>query len=386
MNPKLFFLLGAVSSSGVVCAANPIVEPEPQRRLLQGVIEPARSTAVKNPVAGRSEILSMVDSGTMLSEGDVICRIRASEQEENIAEIESKIAAMKAAQHSAEAALESHQRQAALEQARQERQVQAVEMELEAWTKGEFPLRTAELKAEIRIARAELELSRSLIQTDALTAVERRKAQVESARAESTIELAELKMKHLQNFLHPQRVAALRSELDIARMESEVQQAEIQREAESQAAKVRASELQMQIAEAKLTEVRENLAAGTILAPHDGVVKHVLQRSRRRDSPEAVVGLQVRENQTLVIVEDQSKLEVVARLKLEQPLELKAGQRAEVRVDAYPDRKFSGIVSSVTSLNDRTSEGQVLRVAIEAEEGLPLKPGMTAEIRIRGRR
>lgn len=69
------------------------------------------------------------------------------------------------------------------------------------------------------------------------------------------------------------------------------------------------------------------------------------------------------------------------------------GQRAEIRADAYPDRRYDGRVvfiagrAEFTPRNVQTAEERVklvyaVKVAIEGDSGLELKPGVPADVRL----
>jgi membrane fusion protein, multidrug efflux system len=213
---------------------------------------------------------------------------------------------------------------------------------------------TAALRAELngaetahRQAGRELERMRQLVKSDFV-------AQREFDQAETNFEATHATMEAAQRRL-------VQSEKEIQQLEAElsVRQHAIaqarQRVAESRAAlagaesqrhNVAVKEAEVSRAEARLNEVQADLAFAElqvehteVRAPLDGVVA---KRS-------VEVGQIVQMGQPLLAIVPLHEAWVVANFKETQLARFKPGMRAEVAVDGYPDKVFTGVVDSISA-------------------------------------
>jgi HlyD family secretion protein len=93
------------------------------------------------------------------------------------------------------------------------------------------------------------------------------------------------------------------------------------------------------------------------------------------------------QGQPLLYLPDLSAMVVKTQVREEDLHKLQAGLAAAVRVEAYPDAKFEGVVSSVGVLAvenaNANSAGKHFQLAVNMRGGDPrLRPGMTARVSI----
>jgi len=127
-------------------------------------------------------------------------------------------------------------------------------------------------------------------------------------------------------------------------------------------------------AQADLEEAQAALEAATMVAPFDGTVIDV----------GAEVGDLVSSSIVVVTLADLSHLEVKALVDETDISQVEIGQEAEITFDALPGKRFSGRVLSVP-LQGTLSQNIVtyeVPVSLEGTEGVTLKPGMTANLKI----
>lgn len=136
---------------------------------------------------------------------------------------------------------------------------------------------------------------------------------------------------------------------------------------------------------ARKRNVEAQLARCVLVAPHDGIAVHYFPSSSPRGLavPLVAEGEPVREGQRLVRVCSEDRFLVLIHVPEAHVTRLRAGQSAEVRIDAYPDRVLRGTikrVSNVASPQGRpASDVKVYPVEVELADKLAgLKPGMTA--------
>jgi HlyD family secretion protein len=121
-------------------------------------------------------------------------------------------------------------------------------------------------------------------------------------------------------------------DLDQARTQANVAEAELQ-----------AARFAVQQSEAALSEARDNLAKTTIVAPMSGRVT----RLNIEEGETAVIGTMNNPGSLLLTVADLSVMEAKVKVDETEVPNLTVGDSASVRIDAFPDRTFSGRVTRI---------------------------------------
>jgi HlyD family secretion protein len=137
---------------------------------------------------------------------------------------------------------------------------------------------------------------------------------------------------------------------------------------------------QKEAADSKLAQAKLLLGKTIVRAPETGTIlrKHV------------EAGEVIKPGATLYTLLKKGELEVVVYVPEASLNQVKTGQKAFVRVDAYPNRSFSGTVTRIASQAEFTPKNvqtpdertkMVFAVTIKLTDGLnELKPGMPADI------
>jgi RND family efflux transporter MFP subunit len=133
------------------------------------------------------------------------------------------------------------------------------------------------------------------------------------------------------------------------------------------------------------------LEACVIKAPQDGVVMYYVPEAARGGGGAIVAqGEPVRAGQKLLRILDLKRLSVRVRIPEALVADVRVGQRATVRIDAFPQRSLRGLVQDVAKTvdpHDWLAGRAVHVVLVELTEPFSgLVPGMTAEVRIEGTR
>jgi membrane fusion protein (multidrug efflux system) len=121
--------------------------------------------------------------------------------------------------------------------------------------------------------------------------------------------------------------------------------------------------------EARLKELRINLANTSVVSPSDGFV------AQRNVDP----GAWVSQNAPVVSVVDISSLRLVANVVEKDLKAVNAGDPAVVEVDAYPGEKFNGRIARVSPILDPATRTASMEIEIPNRE-FKLKPGMYAKV------
>ncbi|OYX85495.1 MAG: efflux transporter periplasmic adaptor subunit [Flavobacteriales bacterium 32-34-25] len=149
----------------------------------------------------------------------------------------------------------------------------------------------------------------------------------------------------------------------------------------------------VQSASASVNEAKDNLGRTTIYAPADGTISVL-----NVELGERVLGTQQMAGTELLRVANLNNMEVEVDVNENDIVKIKAGDLANVEVDAYLKKKFQGVVTSISnSASSTLTADQVtnfkvkVRILKESYEDLlegkpktysPFRPGMTATVDI----
>jgi len=135
-------------------------------------------------------------------------------------------------------------------------------------------------------------------------------------------------------------------------------------------------------AKADLRGASVSLRYSTITAPMDGVVT-----ARRIEQGEtAVIGVQNQAGTVLVTISDMSRVEAELEVDEASIPNVKLGQNAQVRIDAYPNQSFDAVVTEVGGsplLKLSQNEATKFKVKVQMKNPpLTIKPGLSAQAEI----
>jgi HlyD family secretion protein len=145
---------------------------------------------------------------------------------------------------------------------------------------------------------------------------------------------------------------------------------------------------QVDEAEGLLKQAKDSLSKTKIYAPMDGIVS-----SRTSEVGERVQSSSEFAGTEIMRVADLSKMEVRVKVNENDIVNVKVGDPVSIDIDAYPDRKFKGVVYEIAASADNagaTGSGTaasgtvsdevtnfIVKIRVSAKEGT-LRPGMSA--------
>jgi HlyD family secretion protein len=151
--------------------------------------------------------------------------------------------------------------------------------------------------------------------------------------------------------------------------------------------KEQAAELQVKVIEkdklgVRLNQIKANLASMTLTAPADGMAiygDHWMERRKIQ------VGDMVWGGFPLVRLPDLKEMEVLAQVNEVDGPRLSIGQKAQVRLDSYPDIEITGSVKNIAQTAIKASwmaKAKVFLVVIGLDKTVTeiMKPGMSAQV------
>jgi RND family efflux transporter MFP subunit len=272
-------------------------------------------------------------------------------------------------------------------------------------------------QARIGLQQAEQELARFRSQQDAELLEKRTQRDHDAAELDLARERASRKQRLAQEGLLPQRDVELDAadlkarEFGLERETKELEVAEARRSSDeldkeaagnkaksdlaraqsAQQDETRNAEMTLKIRQQQLIRVQDQLAKAAILAPIAGIV--VLEQEREGMSQRPLEpGDRAWEGRSIATIPDLTRMRAVLSVPQEQARQIKRRQRVIVRVEALPGQELEG---EVTEIAQTASEGnipgtgmatgeKVFRTVVDIKDtrGAPLRPGMTANVRI----
>ncbi len=143
------------------------------------------------------------------------------------------------------------------------------------------------------------------------------------------------------------------------------------------------TDTQMQQAKATLDKAKRDLDALTLKAPKEGLVVYEINWSTGR---KIMIGDTPWPGMPVVSLPDLSAMQSMTYVNEVDVSRVRVGQKVLVKLDAFQDSTFTGVISSVASLGrtrDRNSTIKVFEVEVDVLSQSPiLKPGMTTSNKI----
>jgi HlyD family secretion protein len=307
-----------------------------------GVLDAGRGFQVASQMRGdRGKIIQLVEDGARVAANDVLLRFEPSPFEADILRLTGELTSRTAVVESMGQSLEVEKSQA-------EKTV----------THAQFELK---LKKQ--------DYQRYLAYISDLQGLKKKGHQVES-------EIIQAQRKAEQMFTELQKL-----ESDLSRQEREV----VFKVAHAMA-DLNKAQSEADTARDTLTQARADMARTEVRAPSAGfVVLNEWYQGNQKRKPRA--GDTVFQGQPLLYLPDLSSMQVKSQLREEDLHKIKIGQIASVRVDAYPDASFQGVVDNIGVLAvDATESGNIGKhfqytVKLKGTDER-LRPGMTSRVNI----
>jgi len=389
-----------------------------------GAVEASESVSIKSRVSRTTRILEMIEEGTYVTEEDVangrlLVRLDATELEETYRAKESDVESARASLTEAEEAL-------LIQKSENESQIRSAELDLmlamndlrklvgdtlaeryadkapenviallddpDLGGKSKQDLR--EYQSSIELEREELSRAQNTLkwteklaakgyvtandkEADAL-ALRRRELSLQSATADLEI----YRRYEFVKLFHQQWAAVLEAHARLEREKATARSKTAQAEAQHKSRQSR-----FRLENDTLQRIAKDIENCTITADTPGLVVLEQQRGWRSQEP-LKVGSDVRTSQTIFEFPDVSK--VVVRVDIHEAVigVVSPGQKATIRVDAFPDSTFTGVVTKkavMPSSQNRWLNPDLkmysTEIAVDGQNER-LRPGMTATVEI----
>ncbi len=330
--------------------------------LEQGEIESSSNNEVKCEVKGRggsgTPILSLVAEGIYVKKGDKLCQLDSSALEQDVKNQRIVVSTVESNVINSEAAVSK----AAI--AKQE------------YLEGTYLTERKAILSEIALAeqglrKAELSLQSAerLAAKGTLKALQIESEQFAVQNAQSTLESAQGRLRVLDNLTKEKMLVQLNSDIETARAKLDSDKSTLIEEKE------------------KLEEIKGQIKACAVVAPADGQVVYANKQGSRGGSDFTVTaGALVREQQTIFLLPDPTRMQVKAKVNESRITLIRDGMPVKINVGAAADE----LLGRVIKVNKYAEQGNMWGPTVKEyvvivqiiEPPQEIRTGMTAEVRI----
>lgn len=360
---------------------------------LSGTLVPARAESYGAEVPGvEMKVLELAPEGTRVEAGALLIRFDDAPFARERDAAAGRLTQTRSEAEQARQALKALAASRDSERSDARSALRRAELELTTFVNGTAPLAVQQSAAAVERARREAEDARAKLDGLAPFAAkgyvsrdELRTAERRSQQADADLVLAEQQHQTVIKYTHPQLLAQRTAEVEsrkealasaLAKGDAQLAQAR----AALELADARSAESARQVAEAD-----RRVALCRVAARSGGLVVHreIFEKGgeRRKVRP----GDAVFAGQPLLDLPDLSEMLVEGRVPEGEIHRLSAGQPADVRLDAFPDRTFRARLLRIGALTGgEKADGRSFPLVLALEGTDPrLRPGMSARVLVK---
>ncbi len=364
----------------------------------KGELKAAKSTDIKCEVEGKSTIISLIDEGTNVKEGDLLVELASDEIVERIRQEELTESNAITAFEAAKTELDIQRDKNASDIRKAELQIELKRLDLDKYEKGDWEQKLKDARIAIEQATISLQrrdqdynASKELYAKKFITQTQYQEDEFNFKKAQWDLDKANKAVEVLETYTHVAELRQRQSDLEEATKECE----RVKKNAEAEEVKkVRASEgkeKELALTQDKLAKLRGQKEKCRIFAPTQGFVVYYNEGGGRwmmSSDGQIKVGASVIERQILMQLPDTSKMTATVRVHEAKTDKLRLGQSAMVSVEGIPGKRFPGSVTKIAALADSKSgwlnpdlKEYETEITVDPTEER-LKPGVTAQAEI----
>lgn len=216
--------------------------------------------------------------------------------------------------------------------------------------------------------------------------------QIDPTQYRSTVEQLDASIRAAEASVEMEKATLMKSEYDRKRAEElhakgflsdeELKSAEVT--VEINRARVKTATENLAKEKAALETARHNLQEVRVTAEMTGIITAL----NVEEGESAIMGTLNNPGTVLLTIADLSEMEAQIKVDETEVVYIEVGQRAKVRLDAYPDTTFAGVVtevgnSAIRSLAELGQESVDFKVVVAIEDSIPnIRPGLSAAVDI----
>ncbi len=360
-----------------------------------GTMVAKESQKVRAKIRNESKILTLVEEGKEVAEGEIVCKLDAGPLTTQIEQIQLDILQTEANLKTARTELEIQEVEAAANVRKAEVAYDKAQKEAEKYRDGEAPQARRKLEVAVKDAetkfnrmRKNLQDSEKLLEQNYIKKSELEDHELAFESAQVQLESAKTEFTLYDKYTFPMTMADHETKVADAKREVETATKRGQSSLGQKQVAVQQVEKRLKVQQEQLKERKEDLENMTLKAPCPGIVVYgdphePWYRERVK------VGNQIYGGHTLLTIPDLRVMQVKLQVHEADISKLKPGLGATVTADSYPGMLLHGEISKIATVANGNSDWgnstEVKKFDIEITlktEGLQLRPGVSAKVEI----
>ena len=364
----------------------------------RGTVDSRNNAVLTCKVQGGSTIISIVPQGTLVKQGDLLCELDSSALVEKAKQQKIDLTQAEAAWANAKEQYDIQKTQNESDIAAADLALTLARLDLKKFKEGEYEQQLQTLEGTLSLKKEDysrateaLEFTKRMAKKGYRSQSELESQRIALNKADIELKTAQLAVDVFKEYTYTRTV----KELEANSKEFELELERVKRKANAALAKAGAdlesARLTLEVQSDKYKDCLTQIDACKLYAPQAGeVVYSNLEGSRGQNPVVIEEGAAVRERQAIINLPDVSQMKVTARIHESAIAAVRTGQNVVIRIDAYHDRNFNGVVSHVSSVplsgswpNTDLKEYEVQVNMTDSYDVIKdLRPGLNADIEI----
>ncbi len=361
---------------------------------LVGTLAPARSDSYGAIVPGvELKILWLVEEGSLVASGDRLLQLDPAPFQKELEVARARARELDTEAEQARLALAALRLKSTGEVQEARLSTENSERDLSAFVNTGAPLTARESEHDLAQRERALEEAQEklaglepFVEKGFISQEEYRGARSRRDQAVADLQLARARHAALVQQTNPDRIrrkldetAKDKAQLALLRERTRVSVAQAE-------AAVRLSTIRLEEATRQMAEAEKKIAWCTVTARAPGLAVHSDVFDRTGERRKLRIGDSVWGGTTVVTLPDLTRMVVHGRVPESEIHHLAAGERASVELDAFPERRLTGVLRYIGSVGaSEKNESRSFPVTISLDQNdLRFRPGMVARCSIRG--
>lgn len=331
---------------------------------VSGTIKALDQEVITNEVEGQTTILYIIPEGRQANEGDLLVELDGSKLQDSLVDQEIKTQNAEASFVNARESLEVVKNQAQADVEKADLVYRFALEDKQKFIDGDYPLQERDAESKVTLARGDMKRaqekvdgSRRLAEKNYITSIELEADEQSALKAELDLQMAEERMKLLQDFEYKRQLAQLESDADQAGMALDRVKRKASSDVVQAEADLKAKELEFEREKSKLEKLKEQLEKTKLYAPQAGLVVYATtgQQSFRGNSEPLAEGQTVRERQELIYLPTTNSYKAEVKVHESSLAKVQPDLPVTLTVDALPGQSYQGVVEFIAPLPDAQS-------------------------------
>jgi HlyD family secretion protein len=358
-----------------------------------GYLKATKSENLQPKYDGQNTITWLIDEGSEVEEGDLLCEFDATNLENELEESQNRLIQYEAELEAAQANLSIQRRdnEAAIEKA--ELGLEVAKLELRRYNDGEYPntmrknlLAVEKAESELQRATEAFEQVPSLFEEGFLTSIQVEEERIRLREAQINLENAEKELELYETLTRPMELKQKEAKVRDAERDLETARQRAETNIKEKEARVSQHDRHVKSTKSRIEEHERDIGYMKMTAPRPGIVIYGDPKNTWMVN-QIKLGNTIWQGVTVITLPDLSEMQVLINVHEADIDLLEVGQPCTITLDTYKGKVFKGEVTDVASVassgrwGDQTNKQFKVEVSM-ADLDTELRSGITAKVEV----